>query len=129
MLCEAPWSNFKLIRRYINLLNLFNITLAKCPLLNAHFPPPPSADGAGCDPDRDGSQHRHVGDEHACRPRAVRRPRRLPASVRRRHRPRHVQLARRARPAAARVRHRYAPAPHRTATRFTTAGGAACRSC
>ena len=23
MLCEASWSNFKLIRRYINLLNLF----------------------------------------------------------------------------------------------------------
>ena len=27
MLCEAPWSNFKLIRRYINLLNLFIIYL------------------------------------------------------------------------------------------------------
>ena len=23
MLCEVPWSNLKLIRRYINLLNLF----------------------------------------------------------------------------------------------------------
>ena len=30
MLCEAPWSNFKLIRRYINLLNLFIYLFSFC---------------------------------------------------------------------------------------------------
>ena len=54
-----------------------------------------SVDGSAGDPDRDGSEHRHVGDGHHRVRVAGRGPQGLPPSLRCRHRARHVQLAHR----------------------------------